>query len=244
MIRCLQLSAGVAVKEFIEDNATDLSKYGLDKPAYKFTFTTTSGSITMLSLGTEKTKGSDMYAKLDGSNDVFTIDTTAFTFLDKPFKEIIETFVYIVNIDKVNKIEIDMDGKKTILGIETYKGEDGKTDTDKDKFTVDGKDASGKDAKDDQPFRAFYQELIGIGLDDVAPDAVPSGNAEITITYSLKEAPGTMKVEFIPKDANYYYVVKNGKYTGIIVDKTKESFGIGAMKKSLKTLTDFLAIQK
>lgn len=235
--------AGVKVKEFVEDDAKDLSKYGLDNPAYKMSFTTTYSSIS-LELGTEKTKGSEIYAKLSGSNEVFTIDDTAFTFLDKPFKEIIEVFVYIVNIDKVNKIELDMDGKKTTFGIQVYKDAEGQTDTDKDKFTVDGKDASGKDKDDKQPFRNFYQELIGIGLDDIAPDATPTGTPELTITYTLNEAPGVMKVEFVPKDANYDYVLKNGKYTGILVDRNKESFGIAAMKKSYQTLMDFVAAQK
>lgn len=235
--------SGVAVKEFIEENPADLGKYGLDKPAYVMDFATSSKSFKLI-LGTEKTKGSEIYAKLDGSNEVFTIDETAFTFLDKPFKEIIEVFVYIVNIDKVNKIELDMDGKKTTFGLDVYKDKDGQADADKDKFTIDGKDASGKDENDKQPFRTFYQELIGIGLDNIEPGATPSGTAEIAITYYLKEAPGTMKVEFVPKDANYYYVIKNGKYTGILVDKTKDSFGIGAMKNSYKTMMDFMAKQK
>lgn len=235
--------SGVTVSEFVESNAADLDKYGLAKPKYVFDFSTSEGSYK-LQLGAEKTKGSLIYAKLDGSNEVYAIDESAFTFLDKPFNEIVEAFVYIVNIDQVNKIELDMDGKKTVMGIETFKDSEGKADADKDKFTVDGKDASGKDANDDQPFRTFYQDLVGISMDSIDVNAKPAGNAEITVTYYLKSAPGTMKVEFLPKDAENYYVVENGKYTGMVVSKTKDSYGIKSMRSSYKTLMEFVAAQK
>lgn len=235
--------SGVVVKEFVEENPTDLNKYGLANPKYVMKFSTSDASYT-LDLGAEKTKGSEIYAKLEGSNEVFTIDETAFTFLDKPFKEIIDVFVYIVNIDQVNKIELNMDGKKTTMEIETYKDSAGKADASKDKFKVDGKDATAKDANGDQPFRTFYQDLIGISLDNIEPGAVPSGNADITVTYYLKSAPGTMKVEFIPKDADNYYVVKNGKYTGMLVSRTKDTYSVTGMKNSYKKMMDFLANQK
>lgn len=58
-------------------------------------------------------------------------------------------------------------------------------------------------------------------MSEVEPGAKPEGKPEVIITYYLKKAPGTMKVEYIPKDANNYYVVKNGKYSGIVVAKKK-----------------------
>ena len=46
-----------------------------------------------------------------------------------------------------------------------------------------------------------------------------------------------MKVEFVSKDANYYYVVKNGKYANIIVDKRKFDDAEG-LRQTYKNLTD------
>lgn len=223
--------------EYVEENARDLSKYGLTNPAYEFDFATSSASYK-LQLGAEKDKGSTRYAKLGSSNDVFVISESSYTFLDKPFKEIIEIFAYIVNIDQVNRIELTMDGKKDEFTIETYKDAEGKTDTDKDKFTMNGKDASMKDEKDKQPFRNFYQALIGIGLDEIEVAEVPMGTPEITIKYYLKSAPGTMKVDFVTKDENYYYVYRNDQYTGILVKKNKQDFGVEGMKASYKTLVE------
>lgn len=233
----------VTASEFEDGDAPNLADYGLDNPPYVFDFATSSAKYKLL-LGKEKVKGSQIYAKLDGSNDVFTLDETPLNFLDKPLKEILDVFAYIVNIDQVNKIELTMDGKTTTLGLDVYKGADGKSDPDKDKFTVDGKDASGKNADDKQPFRDFYQAMIGISLDEIDMTGVPSGTPEVSIKYFLKSSPGTMQVDFVSKDANYYYVMRNGKYANIMVSKNKKDFGVLGMKESYKTLVDFLATQK
>ena len=238
----LEAIVQTTVKEFVEDKPADLSKYGLDNPSYVFGFGTTTAGAFKLLLGDEKTKGSEIFAKLDGKDEVFTIDSTAFNFLDKPIEEIVDVFAYIVNIDQVLKIDFTMEGKTTNMTLDVYKDAEGKTDVDKDIFKVNGKDASGKDEEDDQPFRKFYQSLIGISLDEVDVNGAPSGTPEISINYTLKT--GTMKVDYISKDANYYYVVRNGEYAGILVKKNKQDYGVLGMKEAYKTMMDFLEANK
>ncbi|HHV96032.1 MAG TPA: DUF4340 domain-containing protein [Clostridiaceae bacterium] len=204
------------IDKFVEQDPQDLNKYGLDKPSYELEFETVDGKTRML-LGKEDTENSLIYMMIDGISEVYTISSKPFTFLDKPIEEIVESFAYIVNIWDVERIEVEMDGYKLDLKLET----DPDKDTDKDKFYVNGKDASMKDENGKQPFRAYYQALIGVTLDKVEPDAQPVGEAEITFTYYLKIEPKVMKVEFIPKDDRYYYVVRNGEYSGLVVDKRK-----------------------
>jgi hypothetical protein len=229
------------IVNFVEDKPKDLSQYGLDKPAYVFDFNTTTAGAFKLELGDEKVKGSEMYAKLSGNDEVFTIDPSKYTFLDKPLKEIVNVFAYIVNIDQVKAIDLTMDGRTTHMTVDAYKDANGKTDSDKDKFTVNGVDATGKDKDDNQPFRTFYQALIGVTLDDIDLNGKPAGLADVTIDYTLKT--GNMKVEYVSKDADYYYVLRNGQYAGILVKKNKVDYGVVGMKNSFKTLTDFLASQ-
>jgi hypothetical protein len=233
--------SGTQIVEFVEDKPTDLAKYGLDKPSYSFDIGTTTAGAFKLLLGDEKTKDSEMYAKLDGKDEVFTINSSAYTFLDKPLKEIIDTFAYLVNIDQVKKIELTMDGKTDIMLFDIYKNADGSSDADKDKFTFNGKDASGKNADDKQPFRELYQTLISITLDEVdLSGANPvDENAEISINYILKD--GSMKIDYVSKDADNYYVFRNGEYANIIVKKNKEDFGFGEIRNKYKDLLDFLA---
>jgi len=231
----------LAISSFVEDNATDLDKYGLKNPAYALEVDTTSKGKNKILLGSAKQGSAELYAVLQGGKDVFTIDPSTLTFLDKPFKEIVEPFIYITHIDTVTRIDVTMDGRtdtSTIL-IDKDKGTV-KADKDKDKFTINGKDATAKDAKDDQPFRKYYQALIGITLDGIELGAVPTGNPEITINYTLTKAPGTMKVEFIPKDKDYYYVVKNGKYSNIVVQKSQFDKPDEGVRATYKTLIDLV----
>ncbi len=232
--------SATTVVEFIEDKPSDLSKYGLDNPSYTFDFDTTTGGAFKLLLGDEKTKGSEMYAKLDGNDEVFTIDSSAYTFLDKPLKEIIDTFAYLVNIDQVKKIDLTMEGKTDTMTLDIYKAADNSSDSDKDKFTFNGKDATGKNDDDNQPFREFYQSLIAICLDDIdLSGAKPVDNPEISINYTL--ADGAMKIDYVSKDADYFYVFRNGEYANILVSKTKVDYGVVGMKNKYKELVDFLA---
>lgn len=209
-------SLTASISDFVEDNPSDLDKYGLKNPAYALELDVDKVGKTKLFLGKEEKESGNYYAMLAGSKEVFTVSASPFNFLDKPLKEIIDVFAYIVNINDVSAIEVDMDGAVTKIGIETDKD-----DKDKDKFTVNGKDASMKDEKGDQPFRKYYQALIGVTLSEIEIGAVPSGKPEITFTYTLKKDPGTMKVEFVSKDANNYYVLRNGKYTNFVVSKKK-----------------------
>lgn len=215
------------VVSFVEENPADLGKYGLDKPHYTLELDTAKEKTKLL-FGAEKEKGTEVYAMFDGQSEVFTLDLSSFTFLDKPFKEIIESFAHIVSIWDVSKIEVEMDGQKMVSEISATQGGDD------DKFTVNGKNAAVKDENDKQPFRAYYQALIGVTLSDLDMDAEPSGNAEITITYHQKVEPKLVKMEFIRKNDRFYYVVKNGKYTSMVVDKAK----FGEIRDAYKSLTE------
>lgn len=208
----------LSIINFVEDNVSDLSKYGLKTPSYALGIDTSSTKTKIL-LGDEKEKNSEIYAKLENSNDVFTVDEKLLNFVDKPLKEFVDSFAYIVNIADVNKIVVEMDGKTDTIDIKADKD-----NKDNDKFAINGKDLTDikvGDKTGDGLFRVYYQNLIGVTLSELDPEAKPSGKADITFTYYLKKAPGTMKVEFISKDNKSYYVFKNGKYSNIIVGKVQ-----------------------
>ena len=95
--------ANTTVVEFIEDESGDLSAYGLDKPVYEVIFSTEKAGEMKLQFGLERKSDSSIYAKLDGVDEVYAIDLAPFTFLDKPLKEIVSIFAYIVNIDQVER---------------------------------------------------------------------------------------------------------------------------------------------
>ncbi|MCX8129097.1 MAG: DUF4340 domain-containing protein [Clostridia bacterium] len=212
----MEATINATISDFVEDNAADLDKYGLKNPTYALELETTKGGKTKVLLGKLDNETGSFYARLDGKNSVFSIQSSLFNFLDKPLKEVVEIFVYMTSIWDVKQIVVDIDGQTTVCDVQA--SAEGK-EKDTDKFTVNGKDASMKDENDEQPFRKYYQALIGIEFDELETGKVPLGKPEITITYHLKKEPGVMKVEFIPKDDKSYYVFRNGKYTNLVVAK-------------------------
>jgi len=202
------------IKDIVDENPTDLAKYGLDKPVYSILYGDASTTAKIF-FGKDVEKGTVVYAKFPNKNSVFTIDVTPLAFLDVKLSDILDTFIYLTNINDVNKIELSIDGKKIVSDITTVKDK-----SDEDKFKVDGKDANVKNEKGDSLFRAFYSSMIGITMTKYEPDAKPSGAApEVSIKYYLKPDSKVVTIDLVPKDSNYYYAMKDGVYTNRVVLK-------------------------
>lgn len=205
---------------------------GLETPSYAFTIKTAKESVRLL-LGREKVNGQQMYAKIDGRDEVFLIDSSKLTFIDKPLNRIISTFAYLQNIKDVEKVVVNMDGKTYTLEIKCDPG----NDNDKDVLKFNGVDVSAlKNEDDSQLARKVYQGIIGITLNDILPNDKPSGTPEITFDYYLNDG-GHDKIEFVTKDEASYYVLKNGKYMGISVAKSKFDEA-DSLRPAIKTLED------
>jgi len=230
----LQAVVKLAISDVVDENPSDLAKYGLDKPAYSIEYG--DGTTTKKILfGKYLQKGSIAYAKFIGGKSVFTIDVTPLTFLDMKFSDVINPFVYLPNINDVNKIDLIIDGKTIVSDITTVKD-----NADEDKFKVDGKDANMKNGNNNSLFRAFYSAMIGVTMNKYEPDAKPIGTPEVTIKYYMKPDSKVVKIDFISKDSNYYYAMRDGVYINRVFLKSKlnEKDGIRESYKALKKAID------
>lgn len=224
----------LAIKDIVDENP-DLAKYGLDKPAFIIKYGDGKAAKKIL-FGKELEKGKTAYAKYPEGKSVFTIDISPLNFLDIKFGDVVNSFIYLPNIQDVNKVELTMDGKTTVSEIKTVKDK-----SDQDTFKVDGKDANMKDSSNDKSlFRNFYQAMIGITMSKYEPGAKPSGTPEVTIKYYMKPDSKPVTIEYVSKDANYFYVLKDGVYTNRVVIKSvlDEPEGIRASYKVLKAAID------
>ncbi len=217
-----------------EDKPTDLAEFGLDKPSYTMILDTKKG-IKKLYLGTEFVKGQEIYAKLDGVDTIYVLYVPSLDYIDMPLKDLLEGLVYTPDIYDVSEFSLEMDGKTTDVKLDL----DPEKNTDKDKFTVNGKEANKKDTNGEVFVRAFYKALIGVGFVDLDTEnkTVPAVKPEAIITYKLKKDPGQVKVEYIPKDDTTYYAVINGKFTGKIVSKMDFDMP-GGIRDSLRKLLE------
>jgi hypothetical protein len=183
------------MSEVVEDNPSDLSKYGLDKPA-KIEFTGTDGTQCTLLIGSENEDGA-RYIMKDGINSVMLSDSD-FSFLDVSKIDIISSFTWIYNIDDVVKAEYNLDGEKHVLDIDS--------DSANKKFVVslDGGEVSEDNA------RRLYQRSISIFIAGEIPEGTTWGSPKYTITFTFRSG-GSRTMELCPINDRQYAVVFDSK---------------------------------
>ena len=210
---------------YLEENAQDFGQYGLDDPQYVIEAATAEAKVKLY-LGKSIEGDAIYYARIDGSNEVFTIDKSSLSFIDIKAIEVCDTLVYTPFIYDVSEVVVNIDGKTIVSQIESDSA-----NTEADKFTIEGIEVMGKGKEAEETFKNYYRSLVGIYISDIELlDEKPTGTSEITITYTLEKAPGKMVIEFIPKDDKKYYVLENGEYSGKVVNKNIFDDGDGVRK--------------
>ncbi|MDP4092374.1 MAG: DUF4340 domain-containing protein [Bacillota bacterium] len=225
----------------VENSATDLSKYGLDKPSYTIELGNGSKTATML-FGKEDPQTSLIYIKMSDSNEVYSISSVGITYLDKTLKDVVDKFVVIPNINDLKKLEVTLNGVKLTADIATDPN-----DKKNDKFVVNGKDISkATDSHNQVLFRNLYEALISVQVADIVTDSSekPSGTPVLSVTYHQKDRTDT--VELIPRDSNYFYIMLNGKFTNeISYIKNLQNDGLSnSITDSFKAVQDAVAKAK
>jgi hypothetical protein len=125
----------------IEDNASDLAKYGLDKPAEVYKITLKDGSVKTIQVGEALPIQGYFYAKVEGSPAVYQVGEQALSSLKKAPLDFMDTAPLKFDNDKVQSAKITWKGQSWTL-----------TKTDKDKpaagaaWKLGGKDLIGTDA--------------------------------------------------------------------------------------------------
>jgi len=198
----LEKISQITAKEIVEDNPTDLSKYGLSSPNYTIQFTDKDNNTVKLFLG--NTNGENTYVKVEGNNAVFNVASSALEFKDvEPF-QLIEKFAFITNIDGVSKIVIHSPGKQTTLEI-IKNGEESE-------YKVNGQKAA------ESPFKKAYQEVIGLIVDGMVTEQV-QGTPEVSYTFYFNDGSPEVTVEYVSMNDRNYAVFKNGKCDFYILKK-------------------------
>jgi hypothetical protein len=98
-----QLRLGTSVS-FVEDDAKDLAKYGLDKP--RLVAQLTDGRGTHGVRFGKAAKDHKVYAAREGENQVVTVEETSYGGFDKTAADLRDLRLMTLDIDKVNTLEI------------------------------------------------------------------------------------------------------------------------------------------
>ena len=208
----LEEICSISADEILALDPDNLGYYGLDKPRYKLSLSNDEDSVEII-LGGDAGDGK-IYGFTNFSNKIFTVYTNSFSYIDKPVKELVNSFAYMVSIWEVSNIEIKMPEQTIDCQIDDEQGSEVPAN-----FVVNGRDANVMDSSDSSHFRKFYQSVISIFLEGIDIEAEPEDREDISIVYTQKSDGSKYKLSFSEKDENSYYCFINGEYAGFYVKK-------------------------
>ncbi len=202
------------VTDLVEPNPKDLAKYGLDDPQTQVKIRDMENTVT-LKAGSKAPTVNDteyVYVLINDRPEVFTMDYRSVEpFINASIADFSEKFISLYQRSKVSSI--DFGGYKIELkeeGDNKFVQEDGVLRDNRNAY-INGKAVNRED------FTDFYEQLIGIGFDDIDMSAEPKGEPELVITFVL-----TDKSKDTAEYYNYnsdFYVVKKGDSTSMLVNK-------------------------
>ena len=202
----LKAPQGIAIESFAADAPADMGKYGLARPWGQALVRDKSSGITFL-FGAQK-NDTETYFMIKGQATVFTVMTSSLAFMDtKPF-DIVDKFIFIPNIDEVDRVDITAAGVTHVLAITrtvvkaAHVGEEDKVTP---AYSMDGKPAK------EEYFKKFYQSVIGLQADGEVSRQVPD-RPDVTMQYTMNKGPSkTVTVDYAPYDRDFYAIFMDGK---------------------------------
>ncbi len=207
--------------DFVEIDPVDLAPYGLSSPQYLLNLQTAAGE-TEIKIGSQA-DSNHFYAISSEIPAVFKLPTSTFTSIDMKVIDMLDRFVALVSIWKVDRIDGNIFGET--FSTEISMTQENRTTDEDVVLTLDGQDAKIVDEKGKSLYTKFYQRLISVMIAGLEPEAEPDNTKDASMVFHMKADPETGRaaytqtVEFAPRDDYTYYVFIDGEYSGFYVEK-------------------------
>ncbi|SCW27825.1 protein of unknown function [Ruminococcaceae bacterium YRB3002] len=230
------------ITKFIDIPAEEMSKYGMDDPAFHFLITMDNGERTELYLS-EKL-GGFYYGRLAGVSEYFMISDIQIKGLETPLLTLIESYInycYAYDISSISG-QYGNESFRYDLNVKPNSSISADTSTvklDNRNAIIYMGDGSGRTYA-----ALMFETLATIMIGGVDLNADPSINGSImTLTFITKDY-NTAKFDFVPRDNDTYYVFRNDEYTKFYISSTElfyegesgsDTFGVWPAYKLLDT---------
>ncbi len=197
------------ISTFVQEGCTeaDYSKYGFDNPQYVFEISAKDENTKVI-FGDMVNDSEEMYGLFVESGQVVTFIPDEISLLNYGTLDMMNTSVFSTDISNVANVSVKINENEVLLDMSG--GEE--------KYLVDETNVSeiSEDAK--SAFITFFNSFNNAYFEADERAAEPSGNPTITIKYTQTNNIVTV-IEYIPvPDSDKYYSMKNGEYTGFVVD--------------------------
>ena len=221
--------------DYIEGDCEDLSKYGLQTPAYVLRLTDNKGTQSLM-LGNKVPEGDAYYCVFDGNNNVFTVATSVLTFVDDSVLQYMNTSIFNRMYTELELIEIDITcGEiRESFSMKFDIWDDG------EQLYFNGT-ALPDENKIIRAFRRINTALYSLDLVGLAPEPETKGERLIAVEYHTNSGE-TILVEGFRRDETTMSLYENGQYCGGYeyirqITETNDNYGIVGTLENFRTLS-------
>ncbi len=196
----------VNVSRFVEDNLTNLAKYGLDNPQYKLTMVDTHGNTYVIRFGNLYEDGKRVYCMMEGKNFVFDMLANKVEAIKNVDPYVLcDRYAHLINIEDITSVQvISADGKHNYtLSVNKNSNE---------LFFINGKPAT------DDTFREAYRYIVGIGLTADGGEGISKSTESVRIIFNFGDGTSYKAVYYEYDDRNFV-LDQNGASTNFLVAK-------------------------
>lgn len=193
------------IDDFVDDHPVDLSRYGLANPRGELLVMGEENTLHLL-FGKENEDGL-VYFKTAGVDNVYAMNKSRLSIMGiRPFA-LVEKFILLAFIDKVDKVIIDTGEEEYVLTIErALKAKTKKTD---DEVTAVYR-INRRELEEDV-FKKLYQEIIGLRVDTENNRRIVTGEPEVEISFVFNTSDRRkITVGFLPYDKDFFAVFRDG----------------------------------
>lgn len=190
----------------------DYENYGINRDENYIIITDADGNSQTAYFGPEI--GGKCYMCVDDSRFIYEQGSDGDTYAKIQLIDIISRNLYMTHQSKLSKVTIEGDGIDFVVDFTHSSG-----------ISVNGKAITDSVSRND-----IFNSVCALLADDISTD--PIGEAEMTITYDLKDSQDVV-LEFAEMDARYWRVAVDGKPTYIIL-KSKVDANMEKLKNYSK----------
>ena len=191
-----------------------LPDYGLDNPAYEFTFTMDDGRVITITLST--LIDGNYYGTCSEFDGYFQINEMQISGLNTQLLILLDNYLVYYPASQMSKITGTYGDETFVYDIETN-----------DSISADDATAllNMRNAKvftsEGRSYAAIlYESLITINISGIDTEADPAFEPEVEFEY-ITSGHETITLSFVPKDNNNYYVFYNGEYSSFTVSRSE-----------------------
>lgn len=230
----------VQIAAYIEEDPEDLSKYGLDHPHTKVWLEGTYGDTVLKDeiwfgdMITSNESETQIYGYYANTKQLFRINRAETSFADEDITSLMYPYCVETDIATLKSLEIDM-GDCYDLHETLY------LDYKNNQYKLGDIDITAMEDEDIlQLYQTFYRSITMLSFSEVHLDEKPDPDKEpaVRIIYTMLDG-STMTLEFVEKEANHFYLIKDGTYTGLTV-RLNRFTGSGSITTRYEMLMDKL----